>query len=182
MKFEDRIDFHITEVETKKYEDVQSWWTNDVARRYKEEVIDWGRIMAGKVPDSVAAEALAAAETGPSGPGWVIQFRGYHYFNNPERPGEEGSNHVRKYLTSSFMGWDENGKPKPVVLPDPTDATTHHHVHAPTDGSESSRCCWTTTVPRKSPLPIRIMTREANIARPAAVAGAASGDDPEAGI
>ncbi len=123
VPFEDRIDFHITQVETKKYDDVKTWWTDDVARRYKEEMTDWARIMDGKVPETVAANALAAAQSGPSGPGWVIQFKGYHYFNNPERPGEEGSNHVRKYLTSSFLGYDENGKPKSIKLPDPRDSS-----------------------------------------------------------
>ncbi len=123
VPFKDRIDFHITEVETKKYEDVKTWWSDDIQRRYQEEITDWSRIMKGKIPDPVAANLLAEAQTGPSGPGWVIQFRGFHYYNDPTRPGLEGSNHVRKYLTSSFLGYYEDGRPKPVVLPDPRDST-----------------------------------------------------------
>ena len=122
VPFQDRTDFHIESVETKKFEDVKEWWTEDVTRRFKEEAVDWARVMAGKVPESVAAQLLADAQKGPSGPGWVIQLKGYHYFNNPAKPEEEGSAHVRKYLTSSFLGFDENGNPKPLVLPDPRDA------------------------------------------------------------
>ncbi len=113
VPFKDRTDFHITEIETKKYADVKEWWTEDLAKRYREEMTDWSRIMGREVPAELATDA------GPSGPGWVIQLRGFHYFNDPERAGLEGSNHVRKYLTSSFLGVDPDGNPKPIVIPDP---------------------------------------------------------------
>ena len=104
---EDRIDFHITQVETKKYDELADWWTDDVANRYKDELRDWYEVNKRTPPEEQAAE-----DPGPAGPGWVIQLRGYHYFNSPDRMGEEGSNHVRKYLVTAFR---ENV----IRLPDP---------------------------------------------------------------
>jgi len=40
---------------------------------------------------------------GPTGPGWVIQLRGYHYYNSPKRMGREGSAHVRRFLTTNLL-------------------------------------------------------------------------------
>ncbi|MGB7344177.1 MAG: type IV pilus assembly protein PilM [Pirellulaceae bacterium] len=104
----DRIDFHITEFETKFYKDLKEWYTLQVAARYKDELIDWHKIT--KRPAPVLTEEIP----GPEGEGWVIQLRGYHYYNSesPERMGTEASNHIRKYLTTAF-------KESPIRLPDP---------------------------------------------------------------
>ncbi len=48
-------------------------------------------------------EAELLAETGPTGPGWVIELHCYHYYNDPNNRGEIESDHVRKYMTTSFM-------------------------------------------------------------------------------
>ncbi len=104
---EDRIDFHFTEFETKHYEDLKEWYTEQVAARYKAEMIDWYLVTKRDRPEDEPEEI-----PGPEGPGWVIQLRGYHYFNSPERMGQEGSNHIRKYLTTAF-------KESPIDLPDP---------------------------------------------------------------
>ena len=61
--------------------------------------------------DSAPPEELAE-DTGPEEDGWVIQLKGYHYYNSPKHKGEEGSQHVRKYLTTAF-------REKPIALIDP---------------------------------------------------------------
>jgi type IV pilus assembly protein PilM len=47
------------------------------------------------------ATASDAKEEGPSGPGWVIELRGYHYFNNDPRTA--GANHVRQTLVRHLL-------------------------------------------------------------------------------
>ena len=74
---------------------------------------NWADIMKRELP------ADFETMTGPEGPGWVIQLQGYHYFNSPKYMGLEGSNHIRKYMTTNFIdgsvklpiGTDENGNP-----------------------------------------------------------------------
>ncbi|NND99182.1 MAG: type IV pilus assembly protein PilM [Pirellulaceae bacterium] len=108
VPLEDRIDFHITEFDNMEYEELAKWWSEDVARRYKEEMIDWHEVNKRKIVEDVTQ----TEEPGPTGPGWVIQLRGFHYYNSPERMGEEGSNHIRKYLTTAFLE-------APIRVPDP---------------------------------------------------------------
>ncbi len=117
LPFEERTDIHVTQFETKHYEDLTTWWTEDVARRYREEMRNWGRITNYATISQEDLEAQLAAEAGPTGPGWVIELRCYHYYNSPENIGSEGSNHVRKFMTTSFLtntvklpvGKDANG-------------------------------------------------------------------------
>jgi type IV pilus assembly protein PilM len=106
LPYEDREDIHITEIESKQYEDLATWFTERVKGRYREEMRNWSRIM--KTPEP----ADLANVTGPTGPGWVFEFRGYHYYNSDKRLGSEGSNHVRKYLITNLMK-------KPIQLPGP---------------------------------------------------------------
>jgi type IV pilus assembly protein PilM len=107
LPLDDRIDIHITEFETKRFNELSEWWTEDRARRYQEELANWEKLMDRKLPEDFDRV------TGPSGPGWVIQLRGYHYYNNPKKMGQEGSAHVRRFLTTNFME-----KPISVPLPD----------------------------------------------------------------
>lgn len=105
VPFEDRQDIHLITIDSRKYEDVATWFTEQVAQRYRDEVRNLARINQSAVP-----EELATAE-GPSGPGWVIELRGYHYYNSPQRAGSEGSNHVRRTLITNLLK-------KPIALPD----------------------------------------------------------------
>ncbi|WDQ15517.1 type IV pilus assembly protein PilM [Rhodopirellula sp. P2] len=108
LPLEDRIDFHISEIDTKFYEDLaEDWYSERLDIRYKEEMKNWYDLMR----DSAPPEELAD-DTGPEEEGWVIQLKGYHYFNSPKHKGEEGSQHVRKYLTTNF-------REKPINLIDP---------------------------------------------------------------
>ena len=126
LSYEDRIDFHITSIDTKYYEEIGEWYTKR-ERRFKDEDADWKRIMGVTAPvgEDGAAAAPAAAEA-PTGPFWVVEMQGYHYFNNPDRVGLDGNNHSRRYLTTAFR--DPSRLPPDVVnriirLPDPSDPT-----------------------------------------------------------
>ncbi len=112
LPYLDRKDIHVTQFETKYYEDLTEWFTETVARRYRDEYRSWARITGNKVPETLNED------TGPTGPGWVIQLNCYHYYNSPDRIGFEGSNHVRNLMTTSFLkstvelpiGFDANGE------------------------------------------------------------------------
>ncbi|TWU49391.1 type IV pilus assembly protein PilM [Rubripirellula reticaptiva] len=112
LPYLDRKDFHVQQFETKYYEDLSLWYTEKVARRYRDEYRSWARITGNPVPEDLNEDL------GPTGPGWVIQLNCYHYYNSPDRIGFEGSNHVRNLMTTSFMkssvelpiGTDANGK------------------------------------------------------------------------
>ena len=110
VPLEDRIDFYITEFDNKHYEDVSDWYSDRVAERYKEEETDWAAVMKRPVDEGLYEDA------GPTEEAWVIQLKGFHYYNSPgengERIGLEASNHIRKYLTTAF-------KEGVVRLPDP---------------------------------------------------------------
>ncbi|MGB7329207.1 MAG: type IV pilus assembly protein PilM [Rubripirellula sp.] len=112
LPYLDRKDFHVKQFETKYYEDLSLWYTEKVARRYRDEYRSWARITGNPVPEDLNEDL------GPTGPGWVIQLNCYHYYNSPDRIGFEGSNHVRNLMTTSFLkssvelpiGTDANGK------------------------------------------------------------------------
>lgn len=110
LPLEDRVDIHVTEIETKHFDDLSAWYTEAIAQRYREEMRNWIRVMKQMGKTRELPENLAE-DTGPSGPGWVIQLRGYHYYNSPERIGLEGSNHVRATLMTNLLE-------KPIELVD----------------------------------------------------------------
>jgi len=105
LPYEDRLDIHVTGIESKRFDDLATWFTEDVSLRYREEVRNWARITGSPVPDDLATAS------GPTGPGWVFELKGYHYFNSPKRIGSEGSNHVRKTLITNLLK-------QPIPLPD----------------------------------------------------------------
>jgi type IV pilus assembly protein PilM len=114
LPLEERKDIHVTQFDTKFYDDLKTeWFTEARAKRYRDEMRNWADIMDRELP------ADFESITGPEGPGWVIQLQCYHYYNSPAHMGLEGSNHVRKYMTTGFIdgkvelpvGVDENGNP-----------------------------------------------------------------------
>ena len=147
LPYVDRKDIHVTEIETKFYEELSLWWSTPLlATRYREELRNWVELTGGQLRpeeeeamlaatsvgalgevDPYAAEAdpysegpaINAPAGGPTGPGWVIQLACYHYHNEPGRIGFEGSDHVRRIMTTAFrnskvklpVGTDDNGNP-----------------------------------------------------------------------
>lgn len=108
MPLEDRIDVHVTEVDTRQYEDLALWYTPLLDQRYKEEMRNLARTMKRTLPEEFETD------TGPTEAGWVIQLKAYHYYNSTalDRIGFEGTNHVRKYMTTNFLE-----KPFTLVTP-----------------------------------------------------------------
>ncbi|HBJ36284.1 MAG TPA: pilus assembly protein PilM [Planctomycetaceae bacterium] len=105
LPFEDRQDIHITGIESKRFEDLATWFSEDVSLRYREEMRNLARFDKTLVPEDLTTV------TGPTGPGWVFEMKGYHYFNSPKRMGSEGSNHVRRTLITNLLKL-------PIALPD----------------------------------------------------------------
>lgn len=153
LPYQDRKDIHVTEVETKYYEDLAEWWATPLrAQRYREELRNWAELTGESLkPEEEEALSQASEERlnslgtdggssmdmdmdfgmgggsgsidapigGPEGSGWVIQLSCYHYHNESGRIGFEGSDHVRRIMTTAFrnskvrlpIGADENGNP-----------------------------------------------------------------------
>jgi type IV pilus assembly protein PilM len=107
LPYSQRKDIHVTSADTKYFEDLGDWWTEKVQKRHAEELRSWARVTDkfrnASEEDKAAFDAEIAAETGPSGSGWVVELRCYHYYNDPNNRGEIESDHVRKYMTTSFM-------------------------------------------------------------------------------
>jgi type IV pilus assembly protein PilM len=89
-----------------------------------QEVGDGGNPTGGESPATAAdgtAEGAAAAEgaaeegatpatttevAGPTGPGWVVELRGYHFHNEPRHKPLEGAQFLRSTLVKNLMGGD----------------------------------------------------------------------------
>ncbi len=102
LPYLDRKDIHVTQMETKYYEDLTTWYDEKLAKRFREEIRSWARI-TNNADDPLLLALNDESELGPSGPGWVIELKCYHYYNSPERIGFEGSNHVRNLMTTAFL-------------------------------------------------------------------------------
>jgi type IV pilus assembly protein PilM len=112
VPLDEREDIHITRLDTKFYPDLKEWWTEDLAKRYREEMRNWA-----KVTKNTVDPAVLSADTGPEGPGWVLELTCYHDYNKDVLKNRDriGSNHVRRVMTSSFL--PDNPGSKSVVLP-----------------------------------------------------------------
>jgi type IV pilus assembly protein PilM len=92
LPLEERKGIHVLQLDSKHYADLSTWFT-PVATRYREELRNWARITKNELPED---------ELGPTGPGWVFEMHCYHYYNSPKNMGLEGSNHIRKYMTTNY--------------------------------------------------------------------------------
>ena len=109
----DREEIHIKELDCEYFADLGTWYNGGVSAKIKENMPAVAAPMpTGDQPPAAGApgappadpnQAAAAAppaappveDPGPSGAGWVIQLRGYHYHNkNPET---RGSVYVRDH-------------------------------------------------------------------------------------
>ncbi|WP_153558574.1 type IV pilus assembly protein PilM [Roseimaritima sediminicola] len=107
VPYVDRPDVYITSLDTRFYEDLSLWYNERRKKRYIEELLSWKDLTGGEVP------AELNEDPGPSEKGWVVEVKGYHYYNStaPERRGFEASNHLRRTLLNNFLT-------KSVNLPD----------------------------------------------------------------
>jgi type IV pilus assembly protein PilM len=104
LPYKERMDFHITRVEQQYFDNLATWYSKDLKSNYMDELKS--RQQAGFAKETRPADK----DPDPTGPGWVVELRGYHYYNGTEKKGTEGAAHVTNYLID-FL---ENGK---VTLP-----------------------------------------------------------------
>ncbi len=104
LPFKDRKDFHITRVDQVYFDNLAAWYTPDLKKAYDESISIRKQLQCDMV------ERAADKNPDPTGPGWVIEVRGYHYFNGTDKKGLDGASHVEKYL----INYLENGN---VLLP-----------------------------------------------------------------
>jgi type IV pilus assembly protein PilM len=90
-----RPDIQITEVESEHFPNLETWFKKPLADEFKEELRSWSALTSSPLPANL--DSLP----GPKGPGWVIQLKGYHYYN--EERGKEGANWVRMTLINNLL-------------------------------------------------------------------------------
>ena len=101
--FNQRSDLYIEAIETQHFEDLTTWFDEDIKKRYLLSQ-PWLQQQAQAAAAAAAADTGAAGTepasnlevTGPEGDGWVIEIRGYHYFNKDLRSSR--AQHVRNTL------------------------------------------------------------------------------------
>jgi type IV pilus assembly protein PilM len=106
LPYSNRKDFHITRVEQVYLENIAEWYTGDFKKLYDESISDRKQLGCELV------ERPAETNPDPTGPGWVIEIQGYHFYNGDDKKGLDGAAHVEKY----FINFLENGV---VPLPGP---------------------------------------------------------------
>ncbi|TWU45254.1 Competence protein A [Novipirellula aureliae] len=63
LPYEDRIDIHITRIESKYVSDLTLWWSFSTAARFKEEMLNWTKITGKPIPDDVDTDPYAGFGT-----------------------------------------------------------------------------------------------------------------------
>jgi type IV pilus assembly protein PilM len=109
IPYEDRQEIFFTEMETRFYDDVNTW-ANEILIAFRDQT-------GGDVAAAVEAKAKAktrrrgsatlATEYPIAGPGWVIQLRGHHFFNSEEQVRQ--SRHELKFVKDTLLDTMLNG-------------------------------------------------------------------------
>jgi len=109
-----RPDIKITEFECKRVDDLAQWFAG-VRDNYKagldalpEELVPAGVKVAGNAAPQVDEYGNpigggAPSADGPSGPGWIFQFKAHHYFNHREDELDRNKFQGLNYLRYSFL-------------------------------------------------------------------------------
>ncbi|MBU6386361.1 MAG: pilus assembly protein PilM [Planctomycetes bacterium] len=100
--YKDRMEFHITSVEQMYFDSLANWYKPALKQSYQEDLKSREQAGFAKI------KRPADKDPDPTGPGWVIEIKGYHYYNGTEKKGREGAAHVTNYLVE-FL---ENGTAK----------------------------------------------------------------------
>ncbi len=110
--YEKRPDIYVTSIETQSLPDVAGGWFNTKKEHWQQLMRDWNTLTGKPLPMDIMTAP------GPTGPGWIVQLRCYHYFNADRRT--DGIKHVRTTLFENLMF----GKVQlPVRRIDPTGKT-----------------------------------------------------------
>jgi type IV pilus assembly protein PilM len=93
LPYNKRKDFHFTSIEQKYFADLERWFTPDLKTKYMDGVKNMNKFLKIAAP---------LPELSPlTGPGWVIEIKGYHFYNGIK--GEEGQEHVQNYLINFLL-------------------------------------------------------------------------------
>jgi len=93
------MEFHITSVEQMYFDSLANWYKPNLKQSYQEDLKSREQAGFAKI------KRPADKDPDPTGPGWVVEIKGYHYYNGTEKKGREGAAHVTNYLVE-FL---ENG-------------------------------------------------------------------------
>ena len=130
--FDSRVDLYIKTLESQYFEDLATWFSKDMQTQYRftqpwlfekaeQQEAGGNDAAAVGVGNGVegSGEDTSTATSGPSGPGWVIELTGFHYFSKSEREG--GVEHVRNTIIKNLsdkivMLPDADGDPRPFTM------------------------------------------------------------------
>ncbi len=132
LPYNKRTDLHITKIDSKYFETISTYLTEEVLKLYEEDKITREGRLGLNLPAATeegeasaeGAEATASTETatttetssegGGDTPGWVIQINGYHYHNGREYAGT--GDELEDFVLKTLIHRLETGS---VKLPDP---------------------------------------------------------------
>jgi type IV pilus assembly protein PilM len=105
-------ELHIVRIESKYFEQIEQWFTPEVKSQYERGLDPKANKTAEAQPsddgsqppepDPTATDSFASEsteQTGPTGPGWVVEISGYHFYYDADSMSTTGTAHVR----NSFM-------------------------------------------------------------------------------
>mgnify|MGYP004181646053 FL=1 len=129
LGFDQRVDIYVKNIESQYFENLEEWFTPGLKRQYrftqpwlfetKEGQEDAANEDNSQADGESEDGSATASSGGPTGPGWVIELTGYHYFNKDERAGyvEHVRNTVVKNLSDKVvMLPDADGNPRPFTM------------------------------------------------------------------
>jgi type IV pilus assembly protein PilM len=111
----DRREIHVDSIDCQFYPDLATWfatvkraWRETHAVRLGDEPAE-PEAQAEPAVDAVPAEgdlgqAAAGEDTGPKGPGWVVQVVGHHFHNEDRHKPDEDEQFVRSTLVRGLLG------------------------------------------------------------------------------
>jgi type IV pilus assembly protein PilM len=125
LPYKDRMDFHITKVDSMYIKDMSKWSATFLAK-YLEETQNRIKLVGTAVPIAKVvpgqpAPPAALPPTGPTDSGWLVQIDGYHFYNGEDKRGKGGADHIRKFLIERL----ENGT---VMVPGPDGQLTEYSL------------------------------------------------------
>lgn len=110
--YDQRKEFYVTKIDSQIAPDLKTWF-DPLKAKYLVENDAREDLVKGLIPavepaapvdgqpvppPAVTPQVPPPPIEGPTGPGWVIQLDGYHYYNGQDKGGLEAAAHVRKYL------------------------------------------------------------------------------------
>jgi type IV pilus assembly protein PilM len=99
IPFHQRQEIHVEQVEVQYFEKLEDWFTDIIKNKYADQQRSLGVETAAPAATDGSSSQGTTAEAGgagPTGEGWVVQLRCYHYFN--QDLAKQGISHVNATL------------------------------------------------------------------------------------